>query len=94
MEKPIRTLIDALQRVADRQDSGYSYVIEDGTIHFESFHELYRRASRIGLALQAHGLKQGDRLGMILFDSQQFIDILHAALDETCFCACLRFGNK
>ena len=80
MEKPVRTLIDVLQRVADRQESGYSYVTEDGTIHFESFHELYRRASRIGLALQAHGLKKGDRLGMILFDSQQFIDSFFGAL--------------
>lgn len=80
MGKQGRTLLDALQRVADRQESGYSYVTEDGTIHFESFHELYRRASRIGFALQAHGLRKGDRLGMILLDSQQFIDSFFGAL--------------
>lgn len=80
MGKQDRTLIDALQRVADRQESGYSYVTEEGTIHFESFHELYRRASRIGSALHAHGLKKGDRLGLILFDSQQFIDSFFGAL--------------
>lgn len=80
MEKPVRTVIDSLQRVADRRESGYSYVIEDGTIQFESFHELYRRANRIGIALKAYGLEKGDRLGMILYDSQQFIDSFFGAL--------------
>ena len=80
MGKPVRTLIEVLQRVADRHDSGYSYVTEDGTIQFESFHELYRRANRIGMALKAHGLEKGDRLGMILYDPRQFIDSFFGAL--------------
>lgn len=80
MQKPVRTVIDALRRVADRHESGYSYVTENGTIQFESFHELYRRANRIGVALKNYGFVKGDRLGMILHDSQQFIDSFFGAL--------------
>jgi fatty-acyl-CoA synthase len=80
MATHVRTLVEALQRVADRHTSGYSYVTEDGTVRFESFHELYRRASCIGMALQAYGLTKGDRLGMILYNAQEFIDSFFGAL--------------
>lgn len=80
MQKEVRTLIDVLRRVADCRESGYSYVREDGTIQFESFHQVYGRANHIGFALLARGLKKGDRLGMILSDSQQFIDSFFGAL--------------
>jgi hypothetical protein len=41
---------------------------------------------------QASVLRAGD----LLLEDRGFLDgaILHAALDETFFCACLRFGNK
>lgn len=80
VETPVRTLIDVLRRVADRHESGYSYVNENGTILFESFYDLHRRANRIGMALIAHGLEKGDRLGMILYDSQQFIASFFGAM--------------
>lgn len=80
MEKPVRTVIDVLRRVSDRHESGYSYVTENGDIQFESFHELYRRANRIAVALIAHGLEKGDRLGMILYESQPFIDTFFGAI--------------
>jgi acyl-CoA synthetase (AMP-forming)/AMP-acid ligase II len=77
---PIRTLTDALELVADRRASGYSYLTEDDGTRFESFEELYRRASRIGLALQARGVEKGDRIGLILPDSQDFIDSFFGAI--------------
>jgi acyl-CoA synthetase (AMP-forming)/AMP-acid ligase II len=80
MGEQAHTLIEAFERVADRQETGYSYVAENGSIRFESFHELYRRASRIAGGLHAHGMRKGDRVGLILADSQQFIDSFFGAL--------------
>ena len=80
MNKPARTLVDALSRAADRRDAGYSYVNEDGTVRFESFRELHAGARRIGAALTRYGLERGDRLGMILNDTQQFIETFFGAV--------------
>src|SRR5688572_240292 len=77
---PPRTLIDALSRAAEHRDRGYSYVNEDGTVRFESFQELHERARRIGTALARHGLERGDRLGVILHDTQQFIETFFGAV--------------
>ncbi len=72
-------MVEALERLASCQESGYTHMAGNGTSRFESFHELHRRASRIGLALQLHGFAKGDRLGMILSDSQQFVDSVFGA---------------
>jgi len=77
---PVRTLRDALERVADRRETGYSYLSEAGGARFESFAELYERARRIGRALQARGLRKGDRIGLILPDSEEFVDAFFGAV--------------
>ena len=79
MAPPARTMIEALQRCASSRKTGYTHMAEDGTSRFESFHELYRRAGRIGIALRLHGVVRGDRIGLILSDSQQFVDSLFGA---------------
>ena len=75
------TLIEALEERASSscQDTGFTHLSVDGTTRFESFHELHRRARRIGLALQLRGVTKGDRVGLILSDSQQFVDSLFGA---------------
>ena len=79
MAQQARTMIEALEQRASCRETGYTHMAEDGTTRFESFHELHRRAGRIGLALQRHGFTKGDRLGLILSDSQQFVDSLFGA---------------
>src|SRR6266446_3501022 len=79
MAPQAHTMIEALEQLASCQESGYTHMAGNGTTHFESFHELHCRASRIGLALQRHGFTKGDRLAMILSDSQQFVDSLFGA---------------
>ena len=79
MAPQARTMIEALQQRASSRETGYTHMAEDGTTRFESFHELHRRAGRIGLALRLHGFTKGDRLGLILSDSQQFVDSLFGA---------------
>ena len=49
MAKRARTMIEALKQCASSRETGYTHMAEDGTTRFESFQELYRRASRIGL---------------------------------------------
>ena len=73
------TMIEALKQCASSREMGYAHMAGDGTTRFESFHELYRQAGRIGRALQLHGFEKGDRLGLILSDSQQFVDSLFGA---------------
>jgi fatty-acyl-CoA synthase len=75
-----RTLTEALEWVAGQRDRGYSYLTETAGVTFESFHELYRRASRIGLALQTRGIEKGDRIGLVLPESRDFIDSFFGAI--------------
>lgn len=79
MAQQARTMMDALKQRAACQDAGYTHMVADGTTRFESFHELHCRASRVGLALQLRGFTKGDRLGLILSDSLQFVDSLFGA---------------
>ena len=72
MMQAARTMVEALEQAAARHDRGFTHVAMDGTSCFESFHELHRRAVRIGNALRQQGVAKGDRVGLILSESQQF----------------------
>jgi acyl-CoA synthetase (AMP-forming)/AMP-acid ligase II len=80
MQRPVRTLNDALRRVADRQQTGFTYATEGGDDHFESFAELHAQASRVACALRNQGLAKGDRIAMVLGEPRQFIDTFFGAL--------------
>jgi fatty-acyl-CoA synthase len=67
-----RTLVEALEQAAASHDRGFTHVAMDGTSCFESFHQLHRHAVRIGFALGQQGVAKGDRVGLILSESQQF----------------------
>lgn len=66
------TLVEALEQAAASHDRGFTHVAMDGAGRFESFRELHRRAGRIGFALKRHGVAKGDRVGLILSESQAF----------------------
>jgi fatty-acyl-CoA synthase len=71
-----RTMVVALEQAAASHDRGFTHVAMDGTSRFESFHELHRRAVRIGNALRQLGVARGDRVGLILSESGEFTGAL------------------
>jgi fatty-acyl-CoA synthase len=76
-----RTLVEALEAVAARQDVGFSHLTDEKRpIDFVSYAELWRRAQRIARALLDMGLAPGDRVGLIFPDSAQFIDAMFGCL--------------
>ena len=76
----MRTLNDALRRVADREQSGYTFLREDGSEHFGSFHALHLQANRVACALSDRGLAKGDRVGLVIGDPRHFVDLFFGAL--------------
>src|SRR5437764_12125676 len=74
-----RTIVEALEQRSSSRDSGFTHLAMDGSTRFESFHELHACASRIGLALQQRGCCKGDRVALILSDTQEFIDSVFGA---------------
>ncbi len=75
------TLCAALAAVADRDTTGYSHLLhEKQPASFVSYAEMWRRAQRCAAALQAMGVRRGDRVGLILPDSSEFIDCIFGAM--------------
>lgn len=75
------TLVEMLEGVVHLEEKGYSHLTseKEGPL-FISYREMNRRIQRVAAALQARGLKKGDRLGLILPDSAQFIDCIFGAM--------------
>ena len=75
------TLTAALAAVADREATGYSHLThEKQPASFVSYAAMWRRARRLAAALQALGVRRGDRVGLILPDSAEFIDGIFGAM--------------
>jgi len=75
------TLTAALAAVAHREQTGYSHLVhEKEPARFVSYAEMWRRAQRCAAALQAMGVRRGDRVGLILPDSSEFIDCIFGAM--------------
>jgi fatty-acyl-CoA synthase len=78
---PPSTLCAALAAVAHRETTGYSHLVDEKQPpRFVPYAEMWRRAQRCAAALQALGVKRGDRVGLILPDSAEFIDCIFAAM--------------
>lgn len=76
-----RTLIDALEAAAHLQDSGFSHLMQERQRpSFVSFAGIYQNACHFAAALQARGLQKGDRIGLILPDSQEFVHAIWGAM--------------
>lgn len=78
MSKPRpKTLVEALELVADVEDKRYSHLIDRKQPIVEvTYGALFRRARRVAAALQERGLRHGDRVGLIIPDSPQFVDAI------------------
>jgi fatty-acyl-CoA synthase len=76
-----KTLVESLRDVAGVTDRGYTHIVDEKKpSEFVSYADMWRRASRVAAALQERGLRKGDRLGLILPDSSQFIDAIYGAM--------------
>lgn len=77
----VRTLTASLDAVAHRTDTGYSHLVQEKEpAKFVAYAEIARRARRFGAALQAAGVRRGDRVGLILPDSSEFVDAIFGAM--------------
>lgn len=76
-----RTLTAALDAVAHRTDAGYSHLLQEKEpVRQIAYAEMARRARRFGAALQAAGVRRGERVGLILPDSSEFVDAIFGAM--------------
>ncbi len=76
-----KTLVEALEQVAHVEDKSYSHLIDRKQPIVEiTYADLYRRARRVAAALQERGLRHGDRVGLIIPDSPQFIDAIFGTM--------------
>ncbi|WAS93721.1 fatty acyl-AMP ligase [Nannocystis punicea] len=80
MTRP-ETLTQALDAATARADGGYSHLVQEkDPVKFFSYAETARRARRFGAALQAAGVRQGERVGLILPDSSEFVEAIYGAM--------------
>ncbi len=76
-----RTLTESLEVLADRTDKGYEHVTDErAPATYVPHAELYRQAQRVARALQEKGLKKGDRVGLILPDSAEFVASIYGVM--------------
>jgi fatty-acyl-CoA synthase len=75
------TLVDSLAARAGETDLGYHHLTSEGAEpEFVSFAALHRRAARVAASLQEYGVGKGDRVGLILPDSAEFVDAIYGAM--------------
>jgi len=74
------TLISALQAHAGNNKRGFTFMGRDNTEEFYSFDRLRTEAMRRAAHLRAAGLKQGDRLALVMPDGEDFIPTFFGAV--------------
>jgi fatty-acyl-CoA synthase len=75
-----RTLIDAIDAGAGKADRGYTFLQTDGSELFYSFDRLRQEAIRRAQHLRSLGMKKGDRLAIVLPESQDFVTTFFGAV--------------
>lgn len=76
-----QTLTAALAAVARHEHKGYAHLVhEKQPATFVSYAAMWRRAQRCAAAMQALGVRPGERVGLILPDSAEFIDNIFGAM--------------
>ncbi|MCS6800066.1 MAG: fatty acyl-AMP ligase [Myxococcota bacterium] len=68
-----RTLVEALERVAERSGRGFRFVGVDGVERFYTYAEMWRIAQERAAHLLAAGLRRGDRLALVIGENDQFV---------------------
>ncbi|MFO0619205.1 MAG: fatty acyl-AMP ligase [Polyangiaceae bacterium] len=70
----LRTVVEAIEESAHSNTTGFRFIDEDSTAEpFFSHGGIERASARMGGALQAAGLKKGDRVALILPDNADFV---------------------
>jgi fatty-acyl-CoA synthase len=72
------TLVEALTSSA-KSKAGYIYLEETGEERFQPFQELLRESQKIAGMLAERGLKKGDRVAIIVPESQAFLESFFGA---------------
>src|SRR5271167_4741724 len=67
------TLVDAVRALSDEDSRGFAFVRPDGTERLISFGDIGVEARRRGASLIARGLKKGDRVALVIPDSDEFV---------------------
>ena len=67
-----RTLIDLMREQADRAPQAIALVCEQGRF---TYRELADRAARVAGALRAGGVRRGDRVGLLLSNRVEWLDV-------------------
>ncbi|MBL9036937.1 MAG: AMP-binding protein, partial [Archangium sp.] len=75
-----RTLIDAIDAAQGLTNRGYTFLDRDQKETFFSFHDLRLEVMRRAAHLRHHGLKQGDRLAIVMPDGEDFVPTFLAAV--------------
>ncbi len=76
-----QTLTAALAAAARSETTGFSHLVQEKQpASFVSYAAMWRRAQRSAAAMQALGVRPGERVGLILPDSAEFIDDIFGAM--------------
>src|SRR5579859_3168961 len=67
------TLVEAVRALARDTARGFVFVRPDGTERFCSFADICAESERRGAHFTARGMKKGDRLALVVPDSDQFV---------------------
>jgi fatty-acyl-CoA synthase len=67
------TLVAALDACHGWKDKGFSFLDRDQKDQFFSFEQLRSEAMRRAAHFRSHGLKQGDRIAMVIPDGEDFV---------------------
>ncbi len=80
MRRP-RTLVEALEQVSTIEDGGYRHLLDERSeARFVSYAELARRSGTIAAAIQDTGVARGDRVGLVLPDSAEFVEAFYGTM--------------
>lgn len=67
------TLAEAIRRLEGVEQRGFVFVRDDGTERYYPFAELVREAEQRAAGLRARGLAKGDRLAIVVPESEEFV---------------------
>jgi fatty-acyl-CoA synthase len=77
----MRTVVQALEDAAESVETGFRFIDESKKSEpFVAYSDIERASERYGGAMQAMGLKKGDRIALILPKNQDFVFALLGAL--------------
>lgn len=80
LKTPLLTIPEALSSLAEESQRGFSFLYEDGGERFFSFAEVYERSCQRAFALKERGFVKGDKIALILPESEDFIFTFYGAV--------------